>query len=142
MMKAFCSLAILALIMTSMALSAKQGSGQAPDVKVKTHYDSARDRTTVKLLPILIASEQDKYHSLHMSPSFNYPGRQLTVPETVDFELQTVVKGRLRIDLYVVFIIDGERIFLSSNRSGIKARFQAVSGWANALSSECPMRHL
>jgi hypothetical protein len=49
-----------------------------------------------------------------MSPSFNFPGHQPTTPAIVDFELQTVVKGRLSTDLYVVFIIDGETVSLSS----------------------------
>ena len=35
-------------------------------------------------------------------------------------EVQTVVKTKLKIDLYVVFVIDGETIFLSSNRSAVK----------------------
>jgi hypothetical protein len=44
----------------------------------------------------------------------------LFAPAIIDFELQTVVKGRLSTDLYVVFIIDSETVFLSSNRWAIK----------------------
>lgn len=55
-----------------------------------------------------------------MSPSFSYAGVQPTTPAIVDFELQTVVKGRLRTDLYVVFMIDGEKVFLSSSRWAVK----------------------
>jgi hypothetical protein len=111
---------LLAVLM----ISAMAGviSSQSPDhsVKIDTTYDSVRDKTTVRLAPVKISGDKDKYHSLHMSPSFSYPGRQLRVPSTIDFELQTVVKGKLRVDLYVVFIVDGETIFLSSNRWGIK----------------------
>ena len=100
------------------------GQNSSPDdtqaVKSETSYDSSKDRTTVRLTPVQISSEQDKYHSLHMSPSFSFPGRQRVTPAIVDFELQSVVKGRLSTDLYVVFIIDGETVFLSSNRWAIK----------------------
>lgn len=87
---------------------------------IETSYDSVKDKTTVRLLPVKISGERDKYYSLHMSPSFSYPGHKHQRPSIVDFELQTVVKGRLRTDLYVIFIVDGETIFLSSSRWGIK----------------------
>ena len=74
----------------------------------------------MRLAPVLISEEKDKYHSLHMSPSFSFPGSRRTAPDKVDFELQTVVKGRLKTDLYVVFIIDGETVFLSSNRWAVR----------------------
>jgi len=99
--------------------------GQSPQVealqaaKIETAYDSSKDRTTVGLAPVQISGEKDKYHSLHMAPSFSFPGHQLQQPSIIDFELQTIVKGRLDSDLYVVFIVDGETIFLSSNRWGI-----------------------
>ena len=84
-------------------------------------YDQGKNVTTVKVVPVKISGDKDKYHSLHISPAFSYAGRQLnTLPETIEFELLTVVKGKLHVDLYVVFVIDGETIFLSSNRSGIK----------------------
>ena len=89
-------------------------------VKIKTIYDSSKDRTTVGLAPVQISGEKDKYHSLHMAPSFSFSGHQPERPSIIDFELQTIVKGRLLdSDLYVVFIVDGETIFLSSNRSSI-----------------------
>lgn len=96
--------------------------GQLPDngVKIDTTYDSVKDKTTVRMAPVKISGDKDKYHSLHMSPSFSYAGRQPQTPQSIDFELQTVVKGKLRKDLHVVFIVDGETIFLSSNRWGIK----------------------
>ena len=88
--------------------------------KIETSYDAEKDKTTVKLAPMQVSGEQGNYRSLHMSPSFSYPGVQTVTPEIVDFELQTVVKGRLRTALYVVFIIDGEKVFLSSNRWAVK----------------------
>ena len=89
-------------------------------IKVETVYDEAKDKTTVKLQPIQIATSEDKYVSVAMSPSFSFSGRRASRPEIVDFELRTVVRGRLRTDLYVVFMIDGEKTFLSSNRWAVK----------------------
>jgi hypothetical protein len=88
--------------------------------KVESTYDAGKDKTTIRLAPVQISSEQGKYVSLKMSPSFSFPGREVVAPSIIDFELQTVVRGRLRTDLYVVFMIDGEKVFLSSNRSAIK----------------------
>ena len=95
--------------------------GQLPpgDVKIETSYDSGKDKTTVRMAPFKVSGDNDKYHSLHIAPSFSYAGRQPQIPTTIDFEIQTVVKGKLRKDLYVVFIVDGETIFLSSSRWGI-----------------------
>jgi hypothetical protein len=120
-MKTFWSLLVLAALTTT-PIYCFQDSGSATlqTAKIETSYDNSRKRTTIKLAPVLISGEQDKYHSLHMSPSFTFPGQQRVTPAIVDFELQTVVKGRLRTDLYVVFIIDGETVFLSSNRWAIK----------------------
>lgn len=87
---------------------------------VAGNYDAEKDETTVRLAPVKISSSRGKYVSLHMSPSFKFPGRSLMEPAIIDFELQTVVRGRLSTDLYVVFIIDGETVFLSSNRWAIK----------------------
>jgi hypothetical protein len=96
----------------------KQPTGQAAAVEVT--YDKAKVRTTVRLAPVLISDGQDKYRSLHMSPSFSFPDHRFAAPAIIDFELQTIVKGRLKIDLYVVFVIDGETVFLSSNRWAVK----------------------
>ncbi len=110
-------LAVLTTFMLAVAVFA-----QSPDhsVKIATTYDSVKDKTTVGLAPVKISGDKDKYHSLHMSPSVSYSGRQFQIPSRIDFELQTVVRGKLRKDLYVVFIVDGETIFLSSSRWGIK----------------------
>src|SRR4029078_5394444 len=85
-----------------------------------TSYDADQDKTTVRLPPVEISGENGKYRSLQMWPSFSYRGKDLRTPEIIDFESRTVVKGRLDTDLYVVFVIDGEKVFLSSNRSAIK----------------------
>jgi hypothetical protein len=119
-MKTFCSLLIPLVVSTTMISFGGNGNPATLQVaKIETLYDSSKDRTTVRLAPVEIATDQGKYHSVHMSPSFNFPGQQPTTPAIVDFELQTVVKGRLSTDLYVVFIIDGETVFLSSSRSAI-----------------------
>ena len=88
--------------------------------KVETTYDAEKDKTIIRLASMEISREQGKYVILRMSPSFSPPGRQVVTPSIIDFELQTVVRGRLRADLYVVFMIDGEKVFLSSSRWAIK----------------------
>jgi hypothetical protein len=93
---------------------------QQEPANIETTYDAEKDKTTIRLAPVQISSEQGKYVSLKMSPSFSFSGREVVAPSIIDFELQTVVRGRLRTDLYVVFMIDGEKVFLSSNRWAIK----------------------
>ena len=85
----------------------------------ETTYDSVKDTTTVRLSPVKISGEKDKYHSVSIAPSFSYPGRSFKRPEFIDFEVKTVVKTKLKIDLYVVFVVDGETVFLSSSRSAV-----------------------
>ena len=109
----------LLIIAASIAIAlGQQGPNEAP--RFETSYDNVKNQTTVRLMPVKLSGEKDKYYSLHMSPLFSYPGQSPAAPSIIDFELQTVVKGRLRTDLYVVFIVDGETIFLSSNRSAVK----------------------
>jgi hypothetical protein len=93
--------------------------------QIATTYDDKQDKTTVRLPPLQISGPKAQYHSVHIAPAFSYPGHQFRKPELIDFEVQTVVKTKLKIDLYVVFVIDGETIFLSSNRWGVK---QPVKG--------------
>jgi hypothetical protein len=89
--------------------------------KIETNYDSGKNKTTVRMAPMKIADEKGLYHSIHLAPAYSYEGRQPRTPEIIDFEVQTVVKARrLKVDLYVLFLIDGEKIFLSSNRRGVK----------------------
>ena len=92
----------------------------APQEPIKTDYNPKQDKTTVRLAPVKIAEEKAQYHSVHVAPSFSYPGHTFKRPDSVDFEVQTVVKTKLKIDLYVEFVIDGEKVFLSSNRSAVK----------------------
>ncbi len=90
-------------------------------VDIKTTFDEAKNRSTVRLAPVQISGEKDKYYSLHIAAAYSYPGRVPQRPETIDFELRSVVKARkLKIDLYVEFVVDGEKVFLSSSRSAIK----------------------
>jgi hypothetical protein len=117
---------LLMVLLASATCFAQSPQPEAPTVKIETTYDSVKDRTTVRLAPVKISGEKDKYHSLHMMPSFSYQGHEMKRPSIIDFELQTVVKVRLLdSDLYVVFIIDGETIHLSSSRSAI---FRPVPG--------------
>jgi hypothetical protein len=112
-------LLLIALLATTIG-SAQIQQGETSAAKIETTYDSSKDRTTVRLSPVQISGEKDKYYSLHMMPAFSFPGHQLKRPAFIDFELRTVVKARwLDSDLYVVFLIDGESKFLSSNRSAI-----------------------
>ena len=114
-------LALLAASLTTVrSLGQDIVNAQPQSAKIETSYDAEKNRTTVRLLPMQISGEQGKYKSLHLSPSFSYPGIEAAAPAIVDFELQTVVKGRLRTDLYVVFMIDGEKVFLSSSRWAVK----------------------
>jgi|SRR6185437_5229301 len=114
-------LALILLVSQLLPLNQTAVSAQPQDsLKTETTYDAEKDKTTVRLVPVQISGENGKYHSLQMSPSFSFSGHQVVTPSLIDFELQTVVRGRLRTDLYVVFIIDGEKVFLSSNRWAIK----------------------
>jgi hypothetical protein len=92
----------------------------AQSAKIETSYDRSENKTTVRLAPVKVSGEKDKYHSLHFAPSFSYSGEIPRKPEHIDFELQTVVKTKLKVDLYVVFMVDGETVFLSSNRWAVK----------------------
>jgi hypothetical protein len=118
---------LLAVVLLVAQLNAVRSMNQAvanvspqDPAKVETIYDAEKGKTIVRLAPMEISRGQGKYVSLQMSPSFSFTGRQVVTPSLIDFELQTVVRGRLRTDLYVVFMIDGEEVFLSSNRWAIK----------------------
>jgi hypothetical protein len=120
------TLLLLALILSVSQLNVGQSPSQTAvsvgshATKTETTYEAEKDKTIIKLAPLQISGENGKYVSLRMSPTFSFHGRQLVTPAIIDFELQTVVRGRLRTDLYVVFMIDGEKVFLSSNRWAIK----------------------
>jgi hypothetical protein len=88
--------------------------------QIETSYDQVKNLTTVKLPMSRISGDRDRYHSLAYSVFYTYPGREKRVPVDVKFELVSVVKARtLNTDLSVVFVIDGERLHFSSNRSAI-----------------------
>jgi hypothetical protein len=111
----FCLLTVVILLAGAIC------AGQSAATNIEKTYDSDKDRTIVRLLPVQISGGEGKYKSLKLSPSFSFAGKTLqTTPSIIDFELQTVVKGRLRTDLYVVFVVDGEKVFLGSNRWAIK----------------------
>ena len=115
---------LLSLILMMFALWALcTGQTAAKDhekTKIQTTYEGARDKTTVRLLPVKISGPKAQYHSIHISPAFSYPGKNFQRPDLIDFEVQTVVKTKLKVDLYAVFVVDGEEIFLSSNRSAVR----------------------
>lgn len=103
------------VLLLVIAVAAK---GQA---EIETAYDPKENETTVRLKPQQLETSHPRYHSIHIAPSFRYDGTATRRPEHIDFEVQAVVKARrLRTDLYVVFLIDRETIFLSSNRSAVK----------------------
>src|SRR5687768_14254061 len=115
------SLTLTSLVFLLSALSVATGlESQGKPGQIETIYDDKRDKTTVRLKPVQIGSNKAQYHSVHIAPAFSYPGLEFKKPESVDFEVQTVVKTKLKIDLYVVFVIDGETIFLSSARRAVK----------------------
>ncbi len=108
--------AVLAMVLLTVAAFAQLPPERA---KIETAYDKVKDKTSVRMAPFKVSGDHDKYHSIHIAPSFSYEGKQPPIPSRIDFEVQTVVKGKLHKDLYVVFIVDGETIFLSSSRWGI-----------------------
>ncbi len=111
---------MIALLVLISSLAAFGQVAVKSESHIETTYDAAKNRTTVRLMPVQVSGEKQQYRSLHISPAFSYEGKTPAKPEFVDFELQTVVKGRLKTDLYVVFLIDEETIFLSSNRWAVK----------------------
>jgi hypothetical protein len=101
-------------------------SAQATQPQIETTYNQEKNLTTVKLPMSRISDDRDRYRSLDFSAFYTYPGREKQVPSDVNVELISVVKARkLNSDLYVVFVIDGEKIHFSSNRSAI---FNPVPG--------------
>jgi hypothetical protein len=119
-MKPFWSF-LLALLVTTATCVGQESRLPTPQAEtIEIAYDSAKDRTTIRRAPVQVSGAVGKYVSLYVSPYFSFPGRRPITPSIVDFELQTIVKGRLKTDLYVVFVIDGETVFLSSNRWAVK----------------------
>ncbi len=113
-------LSIIVFVLVVVPATAQPGDAAAAEERIETHYDAEKDQTTIRLTPVQIPISDSRYHSLHISPSFSYSGHTPARPKHIDFELQTVVKGRLRTDLYVVFVIEGQTVFLSSSRRAVK----------------------
>ena len=117
MRMALLSLSVL-LIAVATTLGQDAQSSQRPEIE--TTYNQAKDVTTVKLPQSRISEERDRYRSLDYSIFYTYPGREKQIPSHVNFELVAIVKARkLNTDLYVVFVIDDERLHFSSNRAAI-----------------------
>lgn len=90
------------------------------ETKIQTTYDRAKDLTNVRLPSKRISDDKDKYRSVDFSIWCSYPGKGKRKPETVNFELVTVVKARkLNSDLYVQFLRDGEAVHFGSSRSAM-----------------------
>ena len=139
MNKSESTLALVATLLLSVIALSQLPPGA---VKIETSYDNGKDKTTVRMAPFKVSDDNGKYHSLHIAPSFSYAGKQPQIPSTIDFEIQTVVKGKLRKDLYVVFIVDGETIFLSSNRWGINRPVPGRSWMGERLVFNMPYQTL
>jgi hypothetical protein len=89
--------------------------------EIVRNYDSGKDETTVRLLPAKLRGPTGRYHSLTFSVFYTYAGRGAAHPKELNLELVSVVKAReLNSDLYVVFVIDGDEVHFSSNRSAIR----------------------
>ena len=89
--------------------------------KVETFFDEPKNLTTVRLGPVRLGTEKERYHRLDFSLSYQYPGQSASIPERINFELVSVIKARrLNTDLYVVFLVDGKPIHFSSNRSAVR----------------------
>jgi hypothetical protein len=89
--------------------------------EIVRNYDPVKDVTTVTLPSKKLSGPKDRYHSLSYSIYFSSPGLKPAPPRDVNFELVSVVKARkLNSDLYVVFVVDGEEIHFSSNRTAIR----------------------
>ena len=115
----FLLILIISLMFATHQSTAAQNS--APASQVETKYDPAKDITTVSLAPLEISAEKGEYYSLHVATSFEYPGQAFKSPEYIKFEIRSVVKGKkLNPDLYITFLVDGEIIFVSSNRWAIQ----------------------
>jgi hypothetical protein len=83
--------------------------------------DPKNDSIIVRVPPTQISGPKDRYHSLAFSINYSHLSKFPSPPETVNFELVSVVTARrLNTDLYVLFVVDGKEIHFSSNRSAIK----------------------
>lgn len=104
--------AFVAVLLIANGLAAQQ-----PAVKT-VHAD---DVSRVEMAPLKISGAKDDYHSVHIALYYRYARHKPEEPGEIDFLIQTVTKKRLlNPDLYIVFVVDGERVFLSSNRRAVR----------------------
>jgi hypothetical protein len=109
-----CAAALLAFVLTIPTPTFQQPT------QFETVYDAQKDLTTTRLPFSRLSGEKERYHSVDFSVFFTYKGKTKPVPESVNFELISVVKAwKLNSDLYVVFVVDGEQLHFGSDRSAI-----------------------
>jgi hypothetical protein len=129
---------LLVVCLTSPNLCLAQTSlpAQTPEI-VTTYKDGA---TKVSMAPLKISDAKDEYRSLHVALSFKYEGQTPMQPDFIQFELQTVVKKRsLNPDLYIVFLVDGEKIHLGSSRWGVKSPIPGRRSLGERISMRMPL---
>ncbi|HEY6119312.1 MAG TPA: hypothetical protein VIV66_05095 [Pyrinomonadaceae bacterium] len=114
-MKIILLVTLIAFLFTTPPVKAQEKT--VPRLNVESNYDVAKKQTTVKFPRIQLGGENGPYDGLFAVISYTYPGETKRKPEFLTFELQTIVKARkLRVDLHVRLLIDGEKLHLSSNR--------------------------
>jgi hypothetical protein len=90
-------------------------------LRLQTTYDPQKKENTIRVPSTRLSGPKDRYDSLTFSVYYATLSMFPSPPETVNFELVSVVKARkLNTDLYVVFVVDGKEIHFSSNRSAIQ----------------------
>jgi len=88
--------------------------------RLQTTYDPQKKENTIRVPSTKLAGPNDRYDSLTFSVYYSTLSMFPSPPQTVNFEIVSVVKARkLNPDLYVVFVVDGKEIHFSSNRSAI-----------------------
>lgn len=88
--------------------------------RLQTTYDPQKKENTIRVPATKLSGPKDRYDSLTFSVYYSTLSMFPSPPQTVNFEIVSVVKARkLNPDLYVVFVVDGNEIHFSSNRSAI-----------------------
>ncbi|HEX3186347.1 MAG TPA: hypothetical protein VHQ94_16235 [Pyrinomonadaceae bacterium] len=88
--------------------------------RLQTTYDPQKKENTIRVPSTKLAGPNDRYESLTFSVYYSTLSMFPSPPQTVNFEIVSVVKARkLNPDLYVVFVVDGKEIHFGSNRSAI-----------------------
>ena len=95
---------------------------QDPDLlRLQTTYDPQTKEDTIRVPATKLSGPKSRYDSLTFSVYYSTLSIFPSPPQTVNFEIVSVVKARkLDKDLYVVFVVDGKEIHFSSNRSAIQ----------------------